>query len=187
MKLKPAPKKNIEIVALEGLKYHPRNPRIHDEKNIRAIMRSISDFRQITPLIVWGKQNYVIAGNGRLEALRRLGRVEAKIIRADYLSEAQALSYMVADNKTTDLSEFDPEQIAEIMGEVAKKGFDPSSTGSAVERVEPLIRDNSCSEDDRFSISFTGEPARRAAQLLEENRGPGELDADVAIRALEDL
>lgn len=128
--------KLLKTVPVNSLKVHPKNPRLHDERNIQVIMRSLKDYKQLTPLVVWGKQNYVIAGNGRLEAMRRLGQKTVEIIRADHLSEAQALEYMVVDNKSTDLSEFDFQRVVEIMG---TKGVDPLASGFADYEIEPLI------------------------------------------------
>jgi len=133
-------KDNIEKVSIKMPKHHPKNPRLHDERNLQAIVRSIDEFKQLAPLVLWGTRNYVIVGNGRLEAAKRLGWKEIEIIRADHLSEDQAMAYMIADNKTTDLSEFDFQIVAQIMGKLADRKVDLEMTGFADYEVEPLLQ-----------------------------------------------
>ena len=133
-------KDNIEVVPINIPKHHPKNPRTHDERNIQAIMRSIDEFKQLAPLVVWGKRNYVIVGNGRLESAKRLGWKEIEIIRADHLNEDQAMAYMIADNKTTDLSEFDFQMVAQIMGKLADRKVDLEITGFSDFETEPLLQ-----------------------------------------------
>ena len=121
------------------LNHHPQNPRMHDEANIRAIMQSYEAHGELAPLIVWGPKNYVIAGNGRLEAARRLGLKRLRCVRADHLTEQQVLSYMVADNKTTDMSRFDFGGVAEIMQKLDSSGYDLDATGFSEMEREPLF------------------------------------------------
>ena len=53
------------------LKPYPTNARVHDEKQIAAIMSSINEFG-FTGVIVTNEENIVLAGHGRLEAAKRL-------------------------------------------------------------------------------------------------------------------
>lgn len=130
---------SIQTVSLGSLNHHPKNPRDHNEENIQAIIRSLSAFGVLQPIVVWGTQNYVIVGNGRLEAMRRLGKKEAPIIRADHLSEEQAVAYMIADNKTTDMSSFNDSLLAEIMQGISKNDSLLDSTGFNRMELEPLL------------------------------------------------
>lgn len=152
----------IETVSVDRVQSHPKNPRIHDERNLQTIMGSLDEFEQLAPLVVWGPQNYVIVGNGRLEASKRLGKKEIDIVRADHLSEEQALAYMVADNKTTDLSKFDFEAVADIFKGLEKKDFDLSKTGFADFETEPLLEGSWTPPD----IEDMPEPVENGANVL---------------------
>ena len=130
---------SIEEVSIETLKYHPKNPRAHNEKNITGIMASIKRAALLAPLVVWGKDNFVIVGNGRLEALRRLGRKTVEIVRADHLTADQAEIHMIEDNKLTDMSTWNPDTLAELMGSLAERGVDLTETGFEPVEIEPIL------------------------------------------------
>jgi hypothetical protein len=184
----------VKKMPLRVLNHHPKNPRIHDERNIQAIMVSIKEFKQLAPLVIWGRQNYVIAGNGRLEAMKRLGWKEAEILRADHLTEDQALAYMLADNKTTDLSSFDFQLVADIMGGLHKKGVDLATTAFADFETEPLLQsewrppseaDMPTDGDKRLTITFSEEQSAWVRARIDELKEKGESDDDVLVRVLE--
>ena len=56
---------------LEALREDPANARTHDERNLDAIVRSLSSFGQRKPIVV--REGVVVAGNGTLRAARSLG------------------------------------------------------------------------------------------------------------------
>ena len=129
----------IEMVPLDTLHPHPKNPRKHNEKNLLGIIASIKRARMLAPLVVWGKQNWVIVGNGRLEALRRMGAAQVPVVRCDYLSESEAEIHMIEDNKLTELSTWDAGLLGELMGGLAAQGVDLTSTGFDPAEIEPLL------------------------------------------------
>ncbi len=124
---------------VKKLKPHPKNARVHNEKNIKGIMSSLESFGQMTPIVVWSKRNYVIKGCGTLLAAKRLGWKHINIVRADSLSSDDALKYSIADNKTTDDSEFDKNMLEHIMKSMSDKGIDLSDTGFCDYEIEPLL------------------------------------------------
>src|SRR5271170_4930595 len=64
----------LEITYLRTsfLKPDPRNPRVHSDKQVRQIAKSIESFGFNVPLLIDDEQK-VIAGHGRLLAARKLG------------------------------------------------------------------------------------------------------------------
>lgn len=125
---------------IKKLRPHPKNARLHDSTNIKAIMQSLKVYKQRTPIVVWGKQNYVVKGCGTLEAAKKLGWKTIQIVRADNFSETEILSYSLADNKTTDLSEFDFEKVGELLRDLSARDEDLSVTGFQDYEVTPLIQ-----------------------------------------------
>lgn len=97
----------IETVPVAYLSQDPANARKHDEKNIKAIMGSLRRFGQQKPIVV-DRSNVVRAGNGTLEAACRLEWPTIEVVYTD-LQSADAIAFAIADNRTTDLSEFDNE------------------------------------------------------------------------------
>jgi ParB-like chromosome segregation protein Spo0J len=98
---------------LDQLRLDPKNPRIHDPKQVRKIARSIETFGFNVPILVDGNLK-VIAGHGRVLACRELGWNEVPTICLDHLSEAQARAFMIADNRLTEISDWEGTGIAEL-------------------------------------------------------------------------
>lgn len=59
------------------------------------------------PIAVWGKDNLIVEGHGRLEALKQLGYNEVDCIRLDHLTDEERKAYTLAHNKLTMNTDFD--------------------------------------------------------------------------------
>jgi hypothetical protein len=95
----------IERVAIASLTLDPKNARLHPERNIAAIEASLARFGQRKPIVV-DKDGVILAGNGTVEAARRLGWSEIDVVRTD-LAGTEARAYALADNRTAELAEWD--------------------------------------------------------------------------------
>lgn len=95
---------------VDNLKYNPNNLRIHSERQIEEMSRSIKKFGQFRPVVV-DENNIVLAGNGLLAALVESGYKEVDIIKYDDLSNTQKDQLMIADNKIYELGKMDLEEM----------------------------------------------------------------------------
>lgn len=59
------------------------------------------------PIAIWGEDNTIVEGHGRLEALKQLNYKEVACIRLDHLSDEERKAYTLAHNKLTMNSDFD--------------------------------------------------------------------------------
>lgn len=134
----PAHKLAIEVVPIETLVPHPRNVRDHPEENLIAIMQSLTKFGQQRPLVV-DIHNQVIAGNGTLESAKRLKWKTIQIARTN-LDGALAEAYAIADNKTTDLSDFNFEKLSQVLHNLEGEGIDLTLTGFQKYEIDPLMQ-----------------------------------------------
>jgi hypothetical protein len=91
-----------EKIALDQLKAPERNVRVHPQKQIAEIARSVKQFGQIRPIII-DEDNTVLAGNGLVEGFKSLGRTDIEAYRYTGLSPAQKTKLMLADNKVYSL------------------------------------------------------------------------------------
>lgn len=89
------------------LQRYEANARKHTDADVDAIVESIKAFGFVDPIGVWGKQNLIVEGHGRLMAAERLGLEEVPIIRLDHLDEEQRKAYALAHNMTALLSSWD--------------------------------------------------------------------------------
>jgi hypothetical protein len=115
-------------VAIDELRSDPGNARLHDERNVGAIARSLERFGQRRPLVVArgaGGALYVVAGNGTLEAARSLEWPSLLVteVPADWDAD-KARAYALADNRTAELTEWDEDAIrtrGEVLFRSARK------------------------------------------------------------------
>ena len=138
---KPAPAGDkltpTELVRTGTISADPANVRKHSARNIEAIMASLRKFGQQKPIICT-KNRVVIAGNGTLEAVRRLGWPEI-MVRFTALTGADAIAYAIADNRTADLAEWDLPALKDILQGLDDGQFDMDATGFTMEELEQLM------------------------------------------------
>ena len=97
----------IVKIKLEDLKPYENNAKIHTPEQIEQIKKSIEQFGMNDPIGIWGKDNIIVEGHGRLEALKELGYNEVECIRLDHLTDEERKAYTLAHNKLTMNTEFD--------------------------------------------------------------------------------
>ena len=102
-----------ETVPIDSISQDPANARKHDERNLTAIRDSLRAFGQQKPIVV-DQREIVIAGNGTLEAAKRLGWTEIAIVRTT-LDNTQATAFGIADNRTAELAEWDDEILRSLL------------------------------------------------------------------------
>lgn len=103
-------KLKVEYISIDDLKPYERNAKLHPQKQIDQIARSIKEYGMNDPIGVW-KDNVIIEGHGRLEACKKLGIDTVPIVRLDHLTDEQRREYTLIHNKTTMNSDFDTEML----------------------------------------------------------------------------
>ena len=144
--------KKIVQLPVDKLKPYKRNARKHGDEDVEAIAESIKLFGFNDPIGIWGSDNIIVEGHGRLEAAKLLGMEQVPCIRLDHLTDEQRRAYGLAHNKTAELSEWDFEVLGEELFDIGEIdmgafGFDlePLSFGSAdshlKEQTEPEAKE----------------------------------------------
>ena len=105
----------------------PRNPQLHEDRNLKAIADSMRRFGQDQPLIYRREDGVIIKGNGRYLAARaKLGwEWIAAIAVDDPIIEASARG--VADNEASRLSDVDSRMLGMVLQTI--KGDDDALAG----------------------------------------------------------
>lgn len=122
-------------INISALSTHPKNPRIHSDEQIKAIRNSIREVGFIKPVVI-DENNVILAGHGAVEAAKLEGLKEIPYHKVTGLTDAQKLEYVIADNKTTDLSYFDMDEIRALEKEIEEMGGNISATGFTEEDFE---------------------------------------------------
>lgn len=92
----------IEVLKIKDLKPYAKNAKKHPKKQIEKIANSIEAFGMNDPIGIWGKDNLIVEGHGRLEALKQLGYDEVPCIRLDHMTDEERRAYTLAHNKVAE-------------------------------------------------------------------------------------
>lgn len=95
----------IKDISLVDLQEYGDNPR-HNDNAVNAVAESIKEFGFKVPIMV-DSNNVIVAGHTRLKAARLLGLDKVPCIVADDLTPEQVKAFRLADNKTSELAEWD--------------------------------------------------------------------------------
>lgn len=156
----------IVYLPIAELKLDPKNPRTHSPKQIRQIARSIEIFGFCVPVLIDAHRK-VIAGHGRIAAGQLMGLKEIPTIRLDHLTEAQVRALMIADNRLTEISEWDDRLLAEQLKELSELNLDSHLEATGFEmgeidlRIEGLNVESKCSEDPADTLPTPGPTVSR--------------------------
>ena len=123
-------------IGIDQLQLHPQNPRNHTSEQIQKIAVSIRELGWGRPIII-SKDNFILAGHGAyIAAIEKLQckQVPYRMMDHDHDSP-EALSYMIADNKLTDESDWNYGKLEPLMDKIELTGFDLSLTGFEDEEI----------------------------------------------------
>jgi ParB-like chromosome segregation protein Spo0J len=94
---------SLRRVPLDAILLDPANVRLHPERNLEAIRASLQRFGQAEPLVVQRSSQRLIAGHGRVQAMRELGWTEADIVEVD-ADDVTATALGIALNRSGELA-----------------------------------------------------------------------------------
>ena len=114
----------IEYIDVAKLKPYDKNTRKHEDYDVSQIACSIEQYGFNDPIGIWGKDNIIVEGHGRLLAAKKLGMDKVPCIRLDDLTDEQRRGYAIMHNKTAELSTWDFDLLAAEIPELDFSGFD---------------------------------------------------------------
>jgi DNA modification methylase len=129
------------VVPIGRLREDPQDARTHDDRSLEGIEASLRAHGQQKPVVA-DRDGKVIAGNGILLAARRLGWKRLAVAWFD--GRGGARSYAIADNRTGELSTWDPrrlqEQIDSVLASSTNRGEALVSMGFTEDELEKLLK-----------------------------------------------
>lgn len=143
MKHQIHPKLESLAVELSALKPDPKNRRVHDDRNLKAVMDSYRDHGQRKPIVVQlktdaGLDMVVRAGNGQLEAARRLGWTHIAALVVDD-NDTEAIKFALRDNRSAELAEWELQGVGEDLRYLRDEGVVLEEVGWSPYEAEPLM------------------------------------------------
>ena len=133
----------IEYVSADKLIPYKKNAKLHPKSQIEQIKKSITKFGMNDPIAVWGQNNIVVEGHGRLIACKELKMDKVPVIRLDDLTDEQRRAYTLIHNKLTMNTGFDmaklDEELAKISIPMVDYGFlgDVEVTEGSTQSINP--------------------------------------------------
>ena len=120
--------KELQSVEIAKIKPYKNNAKIHGKNQLKKLQESISEFGFLTPCLIDQEYN-LIAGHGRVEAAKALGMKEVPCVFVEDLTEEQRKAYILADNKLSELAEWDLEILNQELAELSEAGMNISLVG----------------------------------------------------------
>ena len=109
---------------LSEIKPYKKNAKKHDETQIKNVMQSIKEFGVVQPIVV-DRNNTIIIGHCRYEAMKRLGydELQEDWVKVVDLSEEEAEKLRLLDNKLNE-SEWDLELLKDLVPSIDFSDFE---------------------------------------------------------------
>ncbi len=131
-----------------------RNPR-RNAAAVPQVARSIRKYGFVAPVVVWQSRGQLVAGHTRIAALESIWAKEPRFVPRDapgvglvpvrfheFTDDAEAAAYAIADNKLSEIAEWDEDQLGQIFAEL--KAVDEAllmETGFGAHEIDELIRE----------------------------------------------
>ena len=107
---------NIIEKNLNDIKPYEKNPRKNDNA-VKYVANSIKKFGFKSPIVI-DKNNVIVCGHTRYKASKKLGLEKVPCIVADDLTDEQIKAYRLADNKVSELAEWDIDLLGEELDDI---------------------------------------------------------------------
>ncbi len=131
-------------MAVGALRPHPSNVHVHPKKQIRLLMRLITQFG-FTVRIIADENGVILAGHGRWLAAQELGLTTVPVIVLSGLSETEKRTLLLADNKAVEKAGWDRAGLALELNSLTplliEAGLDISLTGFEAAEIDALSID----------------------------------------------
>ena len=146
-------KLNVIHMKVSDLIAYENNPRKNDDA-VDAVASSIKSFGFKVPVII-DSNNVIIAGHTRVKACKKLGITEVPCVVADDLTEDQIKAFRLADNKTSELAEWDLDKLSEelkfIEMDMSQFGFEDLEQELDREVLEDEFDENEAINENPYS------------------------------------
>lgn len=119
----------IKFMDVASLVPYVNNPRVHNEKQVEALARSIDSYGFDQPIVV-DSSNVIIKGHGRRLAAIKLGLTKVPVVVRE-VDNSIAKFLRVADNKLVS-AQWDEEALSSELKDLQLAGVDIDVTGFSV-------------------------------------------------------
>ena len=152
----------LEFIEVSKLKESPYNPRIHPEKALERLEKSIEKFGFTNPILVQKSTNQIIAGHARLKAAKEAGLKKVPVIFLDF-DDVTAKAYNITDNRLAELTEWDYPKLKDLITEIDTGAIDVELTGFDDEELKEIFDyDSGNGKEETFDVDAELEKIKKA-------------------------
>lgn len=159
-------------VPIDSVKPYRKNPRVG---NLDAIRESIRENGIFRPIVVQKSTGEILGGNHTWKAAKAEGMDSIPVVYVD-VDDERAKRIVLADNRTNDLSTYNSEVLADILGSLPSPvgtGYDDEAVkdllGAITEKSDEAIRDIT---RPQVSITPLGDTGEMTAEIDNRVGGP---------------
>jgi DNA modification methylase len=127
----------VVLSNLEDIKPYDKNPRSNDQA-VAAVAASIREFGFRQPIVI-DERSEIVVGETRYKAARQLGLKKVPVHVATGLTPAQIKAYRIADNKTAELADWDPELLTQELVDLRDLDFNLDLLGFSEDELQGLL------------------------------------------------
>src|SRR5262245_17594682 len=141
----------IELRPIRSIRPYPGNPRVNDAA-VEAVAWSIQAFGFRQPVVL-DAEGVIVCGHTRRKAAQALGLEQVPVHVATDLTPEQIKAYRIADNKTTELSEWNYDLLPIELADLQACNYDLGLLGFDQDELARLLNpggvaDGLCDPDD---------------------------------------
>lgn len=137
LKFKIDSQREVVLVEIERLIDNPNNVKIHTQEQIELIKKSI-DKLGFNSIVVIDEDNMILAGHGRVLALKETGEKTVPCLKISNLSEEEKLQIMMLDNTSVLMTGIDEEMAKLVIEKLELAEADLELTGLSLEKISEL-------------------------------------------------
>lgn len=137
LKFKIDSQREVVIMDIEKLIDNPNNVKIHTQEQIELIKKSI-DKLGFNSIVVIDEENMILAGHGRVLALKETGEKTVPCLKISNLNEEEKLQIMMMDNTSVLMTGIDEEMAKLVIEKLELAEADLELTGLSLEKISEL-------------------------------------------------
>lgn len=147
----------VEYRDIAELRSFGRQARTHPKKQIKYLSQGMKRMGFLNPILI-DEAGAILAGHARVEAAKLLGYSSVPAIIASHLSTEEKRAYVIAENRISELGEWDKAVLGEELRELAALDLDfcLDITGFETLQIEALsfVRDDVEGDEPGFTVSL---------------------------------
>jgi len=156
----------IQMIDPVRLKPHPKNAKIHTDKQIDRIAKSMENTGGSVVPIVVDEDFTILSGHGRWMAHKKRGDVQCPVVITSGLSDSQKLKFLLADNQTNAMTGNENDAVAAILQELDAAQIDISDIGFSEKELDKFLSYEE-EEEERDILGEASEESSTAHELRE--------------------